>query len=536
MHIKSGAVIDDTIVHGLLRSNETGEALLKTFIDERLISTGDERGSIFKPVKNPMIKTGLQKPKKVEKAVNVLKEEKQAFGLLVGKSTTAEEAHSFPLTSVPLALASPEGTLRQSNKSGFRNHLIEEGNAVEYFCYHVIEDSHCSMKSVPSRGDWIIRSVTVRNNWRDYGEAFLAFCCPPINTEPNAVIIVMDTYGENRVKEITQKGRGEEGKRIHITGEQQNMPSAKDWPSFLQNAENKINLISFLANYYKKSDVRASLEIPLIITEGNHTWKITRDSVQDIFECNHVEADTRVVLHASESLNPVRVVASDTDILLLQVYTYSQVRMSHSNDGFAWYMKIDSERFVNVSLIYDFYGYDICNAILAFHSLTGFDTTSYPFGCGKVKPFKKMLKQKKFDLIEHFGLASCNSDDDFDEPLKFFQTIVYNGNELESLLQTRIAMYDKQREKSSLRLIPDISSCVQHVKRAWLQTNTWVQCMERMICHADPKNYGWQQTENGLKPIWFICPQLPPSLKRKERKRPATKQYKEIGGKIYLIA
>ena len=33
---------------------------MKTFIEERLTTTGSERVSIFKPIKNPMIETGLK--------------------------------------------------------------------------------------------------------------------------------------------------------------------------------------------------------------------------------------------------------------------------------------------------------------------------------------------------------------------------------------------------------------------------------------------------------------------------------------------
>ena len=467
--MKTGVVIDSTIVQELLASNETGEALLKTFVDERLVSVGEDRVSIFTPIKNPKIKTGLKKDKKSEKGLNVLKEEKQAFGLLVGKSTTAEEAHSHPLTSIPLALASPEGTLRQSNKAALRNHLIEEGDAIDYFREYVISDSNSATTSVPFQGDWIIdgmaaiRSVAIRKTWKEYADAFLAFCTPSINTNPNSVIIVMDTYGQNQVKEMTQSSRGEEGKRIQITGEKQNMPAAKDWPAFLQNMENKTNLISFLTNYYKKCDVRTSFEIPLIITEGNHTWRMTKDSVQDAFECNHVEADTRVVLHAYESPNPVIIVASDTDILVLLLHAYTKMCISTNEAEQVWYMRIDKERFIDISKIYEFYGSDVCSALPAFHSLTGCDTTSYPFSCGKIKPFKKMIKLKKFNLIEDFGL-----DKEFNNVLKFLQTVIYNGCNSESLLQTRIAMFEKQKEKSSLRLIPDMSSCEEHVKRAWL--------------------------------------------------------------------
>ena len=68
------------------------------------------------------------------------------------------------------------------------------------------------------------------------------------------------------------------------------MPAFKDWGNFLCNGENKTSPISFLANYYKKSEICEKLSIPLIITEGINTWKIEKEIVHNLFQCNHDEA------------------------------------------------------------------------------------------------------------------------------------------------------------------------------------------------------------------------------------------------------
>jgi len=96
-HFKTGETIPEDVVRGLLQSTEMGETLLLKFIDERLKREGDSRISFFQPIQNLKIKIGMEKPKKTLKVVNILKEEKQAFGALVGKATTAREAHSYPL-------------------------------------------------------------------------------------------------------------------------------------------------------------------------------------------------------------------------------------------------------------------------------------------------------------------------------------------------------------------------------------------------------------------------------------------------------
>ena len=89
-NMKTGAVLDEKIVSGFLHFDGIGEKCLSRFIDERIKTVGANRVSFSAPIQNPKIDTGLKKAKKMSSAVNVMKEEKQAFGLLVGKFSSAE--------------------------------------------------------------------------------------------------------------------------------------------------------------------------------------------------------------------------------------------------------------------------------------------------------------------------------------------------------------------------------------------------------------------------------------------------------------
>ena len=40
------------------------------------------------------------------------------------------EAFSYPITSLPLSVVTPDGKLRQSDKASLRNYLKDEANAV----------------------------------------------------------------------------------------------------------------------------------------------------------------------------------------------------------------------------------------------------------------------------------------------------------------------------------------------------------------------------------------------------------------------
>ena len=93
-----------------------------------------------------------------------------------------------------------------------------------------------------------------------------------------------------------------------------------------------------------------------------------------------------IIFLASQETNDVVVVAKDTDVLVLLLWTYAHDNIKHNG-----FFKYDAEKYANISKICDYLGKDICELILAFHTATGSDATSYFFRAGKVKIFKKIL-------------------------------------------------------------------------------------------------------------------------------------------------
>lgn len=71
---------------------------------------------------------------------------------------------------------------------------------------------------------------------------------PPKELLPAKLEIVMDTYGEGCIKEMTQKRRGTTNRKIVIGGADQAMPKAREWPEFLSDGDNKTELIRFIAS------------------------------------------------------------------------------------------------------------------------------------------------------------------------------------------------------------------------------------------------------------------------------------------------
>jgi hypothetical protein len=148
------------------------------------------------------------------------------------------------------------------------------------------------------------------------------------------------------------------------------MPQGKDWDLFLNNPDNKIELIQFLVNHYKSDPVRSKLEIPLTLTEEEKTWLVVkRTGIQELGQCNHTEADTRLVLHASRCDGPVIVRAADTDIMILLCHAFPICKPQHD-----WLMKVD-HRYVSISKVVEHFGDEVCKVLPAYHSITGCDTT-----------------------------------------------------------------------------------------------------------------------------------------------------------------
>ena len=203
--------------------------------------------------------------------------------------------------------------------------------------------------------------------------------------------------------------------------------------------------------------MRSKLKIPLIVTEEENTCLITNVKVEMLDSSNHHEADTRLILQASKSKDPVIVRATDTDILILLTPAYS-ARKPLKN----WLMMIDHERYVSVKALVDRFGDNVCQVLPAYHSITGCDTTSFAFGIGKVKPFKKMEKLGKCYLLSHLG-TSLTSVKNLTDAKIFVQTCMYPGNEHEEFVTTRIRMYNKQKVKSSSSILPDESSTDEHL-------------------------------------------------------------------------
>ena len=83
------------------------------------------------------------------------------------------------------------------------------------------------------------------------------------------------------------------------------MPAAMKWNEFLRNAKNKEELINIIVKFIKSNKGRQLINSPFVVTVGSKIYRF-QEGQEKVNECNHEEADTRIIL-------------KDTDVLVLLV-------------------------------------------------------------------------------------------------------------------------------------------------------------------------------------------------------------------------
>ena len=155
-----------------------------------------------------------------------------------------------------------------------------------------------------------------------------------------------------------------------------------------------------------------------------------------------------------------------------------------------------------------------------FHALTGCDTTSYFHYKVKKSPRSRVIKSmSKFEFIDDLGCERCISEDSFNACMEFVIYIVYGGKEGEDMIATKVRMYCQQKKKMSSSLPPDTNSMRHDILRKHHQAYIWRRCLQPMVDPLPLEGNGWKMDDDGfVVPVWYTCPQLPPTIQKKARK------------------
>lgn len=141
---------------------------------------------------------------------------------------------------------------------------------------------------------------------------------------------------------------------------------------------------------------------------------------------SHTEADTRMMQHVKHIhiLNHIITVrANDTDVLVILLYHASL------NNSLTIYMDVgnsnnNSRRYIDVTLLADTLGKELCEALPGLHAFTGCDYSPSFNGKGKVRPLNIVENSPSFRRT--FGeLGSSTMAEDTYLVLEEFVCVLY---------------------------------------------------------------------------------------------------------------
>ena len=317
----------------------------------------------------------------------------------------------YELSPVPCALAHTDGSLRKNTKSCLLSVLEECVQALPRLPTINSDEPSTAYVLDGMAAVQMLKTAGART-FKEMGSSYFDGITAPLGKNNCVrVDVVFDRYDKaDSIKEGERVRRGAiVGFEVEISGP--NTPVPKNWKSFISNPVNKINLQHFLSTMWtEKGKLRLKPGQQLVLAgcfpNPEDVRLVVRGNACSLnsLKCDHEEADTRMMLHASNcSYQHPRVVVQspDTDVAVLCVHTYESMRCEE-----LWFKTgvKDKLRFVPVHTLTEVLGTNLCNLLPAFHALTGCDTTSALYQIGKRKGWKVLKDHaERYANMSHLG-------------------------------------------------------------------------------------------------------------------------------------
>ena len=142
----------------------------------------------------------------------------------------------------------------------------------------------------------VMRCIKV--TYKECYKKIIKFILPSSSLKPLSVKYVNDVHRGFSAKNCSRKERGQSETWVHLKSLEQKMLSNKEWLAFFHNIKNKQHLCG--------NDFVQSSKLPILVNNKNETFKIS-SIVTKVFDCNHKEVDTRMILHVLQQKTNIAV-------------------------------------------------------------------------------------------------------------------------------------------------------------------------------------------------------------------------------------
>ena len=315
--------------------------------------------------------------------------------------------------------------------------------------------------------------------------------------------IVFDVYRANSLKAATREKRGKGTRRVV----QASNKCPNNWQDFLRDSENKTSLNKFLAEALTAHSYERGKQV--FVT---HEENVLSNSSTTMSDCNHEEADTRMLVHVEHSLvsgaQTIGINSQDTDVLIIVLGFFHQLQARYNFNDIVIDFGLTNR--YSVSTIAEKLGTTVCQALPFFHALTGCDTTSAFKNIGKKTAYEVMIKvlpdiQNTFSTFFFNPFKQITKESPEFKAIERFVILLYSRTSPHtSVNEARMEMYF-QKTQNLERVPPTADALLLHIKRAIFQTGVWATSLEPQQNLPSPSNFGWKRSDptSNWEPQWI---------------------------------
>ena len=320
--------------------------------------------------------------------------------------------------------------------------------------------------------------------------------------------VVWDTYLPFSLKESTREKRGK-GVRRKVSA-QTKLPG--NWMDFLRNASNKKELFAFLTS--KVSEFASPPNKAVYITSDESVVSRSNNSMPN---CNHEEADTRVVVHVLHALEQgrtsIKVRTVDTDVVVILVGIFYELsRIQPLADIWVAFGMGKHYRFYSVNAICTILGESRSRGLPVFYAFTGCDTTSAFKGKGKISAWKAWQAYEEatetFMYLANHPFEHLNTDTEHFRIMERLTVVLYDRTcPRNSANEAREELFCR-KSRCMDRIPPTQNALLQHARRAIYQAGIWTTSTQTQQMLPSPQEFAWTQVSNLWVPVWMTIPEF----------------------------
>ena len=456
--------------------------------------------SIYEPVQEQRPNICLKHTKDQK---TVMKADRNVLRRLItsyeaGRSVDLSSVLKHELLPVPVSLAEMNGTLRTGNKSELANVVTEDIDCPETIQLHAtssfrIIDGQALVVAL-GKPD---AAVTCGDLADTYVKTVLK-----AGYEYHRIDVVFDRYRDETIKGTTRTRRSKTARPIRRLVEGRDVPLPKNWSNVLSLADNKAYLAHFLS---EELCPQAPVDKSIVVAAGFRDELEVKSSTvtTDLgpLKSTHEEADTR--LHTVHSMFHTVVVSSrDTAVLLLLVSHFQRMQCQH-----LWMKSgtLKKRRYIPIDAVFNKLPRGSTSSLLAFHALTGCDTTSYIANHTKRTSWKTF--KEHHGLLKNLGIGELT--DYTIQSSETFVCRIYNVNRTDSIDAARHLLFSKTGKPEAMASTSDALRF--HLKRVHYQSMIWRNAHCPTPEQPAPSEMGWRLVDSELQPILMTLSPIPDS-------------------------